>query len=185
MPILTDTIAMFPENLFDPGAVDPSDRRWWAIYTKSRQEKALARELACLKIPFYLPMVPRDHLIRGRRVRSQIPLFPGYVFLFGTDQERSRAMMTNRIAHVLLAENDSDLWRDLRQIHQLIGTDAPLTVERRLSPGQRVRVKSGAMEGIEGTVTARRGDCRLLVAVSLLQQGVSVAIDDYMLEPLD
>ena len=39
--------------------------------------------------------------------------------------------------------------------------------------------------GMEGTVTSRRGACRLLVAINFLQQGVSVAIDDYMLEPLD
>jgi transcriptional antiterminator RfaH len=185
MPILTDTTAVFPEDLFDQGPPASVDCRWWVIYTKSRQEKALAKQLLQAKLPFYLPLVPKDHLIRGRRVRSQIPLFAGYVFLFGTDDQRVRALATNRISYVLPVEDGQQLWRDLSQIHRLIRANSPLTIERRLAPGQRVRVKSGAMAGIEGTVTARRGTYRLLVAVQLLQQGVSVAIDDYMLEPLE
>ncbi|MBN2024125.1 MAG: UpxY family transcription antiterminator [Pirellulales bacterium] len=184
MPILTQNTAIFPETLFEPGGVDAPGRTWWVLYTKSRQEKAVARQLAGYGLPFYLPLVPKDHLIRGRVVRSQVPLFAGYVFLLGTDQERIAALTTNRVAHVLVVDDDEQLWMDLRQVHQLIASNAPLTVERRLAPGQRVRVKQGALCGIEGTVLARRRAPRLLVAVSMLQQGVSVAIDDYMLEPV-
>ena len=67
----------------------------------------------------------------------------------------------------------------------LIESDAPLTIERRLNAGRRVRVKTGAMAGVEGVVISRRGNNRLLVAVKLLQQGVSVDVDDFLLEPLD
>ena len=88
MPILADTAALFPDDLFESESIDRASRRWLVIYTKSRQEKALARQLLSFEIPFYLPLVPKDNLIRGRRVRSQIPLFPGYVFLFGSDPER-------------------------------------------------------------------------------------------------
>ena len=73
---------------------------------------------------------------------------------------------------------------DLKQVHHLVETDAPLAIERRLMPGRRVRVKTGVMKGLEGTVLARRGKSRLFVAVNLLKQGVSVAIDDFMLEPV-
>jgi len=185
MPILAETTALHPRELFEPGSVDVTGRNWWVIYTKSRQEKALARQLLGHGLSFYLPLVPKDNLIRGRRVRSQIPLFPGYVFLFGNDQERIVSLTTNRVLHVLPVEDDAQLWKDLAQIHQLIASNAPLTVERRLAPGQRVRVKSGALLGIEGTVMARRRVRRLLVAVSMLQQGVSVAIDDFMVEPIE
>jgi transcription antitermination factor NusG len=185
MPIITDTTTIFPEDLFEAMPPLSLERRWWVIYTKSRQEKALANQMFQAGLSFFLPLVPKDYLIRGRRVRSQIPLFAGYVFLFGSQDERVRALATNRVAYILPVEDGEQLWRDLSQIHRLIKTNSPLTIERRLAPGQRVRVKSGAMAGIEGTVTARRGTCRLLVAVNLLQQGVSVAIDDYMLEPLE
>ena len=197
MPILAAEISIFPSDLFESSllfengdlfenaSADQCDRCWWAIYTKSRQEKALARQLLAHEIPFYLPLVPKDRRTRGRRVRSYAPLFAGYVFLLGTEEERVRALTTNRISRVLPITDQERLCHDLRQVRHLIDTDAPLTIERRLMPGRRVRVKTGAMMGLEGTVISRRGDCRLLVAVNFLQQGASVAIDDFMLEPLD
>ena len=185
MPILAAETSVFPENLFELAEAEPSDRSWQAIYTKARQEKALARQLVQREIPFYLPLVSKENCLRGRRVRSFAPLFNGYVFLFGTDEERVGALTTNRISRILPVRDQQQLCQDLMQVYHLIETDAPLTIERRLMPGRRVRVKAGAMMGMEGTVTSRRGACRLLVAVNFLQQGVSVAIDDYMLEPLD
>ncbi|NQU26471.1 MAG: antitermination protein NusG [Candidatus Nealsonbacteria bacterium] len=186
MPILAAETSIFPENLFELSQAEPSDSSWLAVYTMARQEKALARQLLARETPFYLPLVAKDSSSsRGRRVRSFVPLFNGYIFLFGTEQDRVGALTTNRISRILPVKDQQQLCQDLMQVYHLIKTDAPLTIERRLMPGRRVRVKAGAMMGMEGTVTSRRGPCRLLVAINFLQQGVSVAIDDYMLEPLD
>jgi transcription antitermination factor NusG len=81
-------------------------------------------------------------------------------------------------------EDQQQLRHDLLQVAKLIQTDAPLTVEKRLSAGDSVRIRRGPMEGLEGTIIQRRGKMRLLVAVTMLQQGVSVEIDDFLLEPL-
>mgnify|MGYP001246345528 CR=1 FL=1 len=185
MPILDAETSIYPNNLFSAADVDPSDRRWIASYTKSRQEKALARHLVGMRIPFYLPLVRKNNLIRGRRVQSLIPLFGGYVFLFGNETERVKSLMTNRISKMIEVDDQRLLSHDLRQIERLIHSDAPLTVESQLGPGRRVRIKNGSMMGLEGTVVSRRGETRLLVAVSFLHQGVSVEIDDFVLEPID
>ncbi len=184
MAILAAETSIYPENLFELASNEPAERTWQVIYTKARQEKALARNLLSRKVPFYLPLVAKENFIRGRRVQSYIPLFGGYVFLFGTQEERVFALTTNRISQTLPVEDQDLLCQDLQQINQLIDSDAPLTVESRLAPGQKVRVKAGAMLGLEGVVLSRRNVSRLLVAVNFLQQGVSVAIDDYMLEPI-
>ena len=60
----------------------PADRRWFALYTKARQEKSLARELLKHRIPFYLPLVKKTNVSRGRKRISLMPLFGGYVFLY-------------------------------------------------------------------------------------------------------
>lgn len=73
---------------------------------------------------------------------------------------------------------------DTGNIHQLIEARAPMTVEQRLQPGRQVRVKSGAFKGLEGVVIERRGQNRLLVVVHYIQQGISMAIEDFMVEPL-
>ncbi len=185
MPILALERCVYPENLFDAPSEEPCDRCWRAVYTMARQEKALARQLLRHQIPFFLPLVPSDKLVRGRRVRSHSPLFTGYIFVFGTNEERIRTLETGRVSRTLPVENQEELFSDLAQIKLLIESDAPLTIERRLAVGRRVRVKTGLMAGMEGTVTSRHGASRLLVAVNFLQQGASIAIEDFMVEPMN
>ena len=183
MPILAPEISLYPDNLLDDTA--PSgDRRWWAVYTKSRQEKSLARKLLSLEVPFYLPLVPKTSLIAGRRVQSQLPLFGSYLFLYATDEERVKTLATKRVAHLFETPENSTIVRDLRKVRTLIASGAPLTVEGRLSAGQRVRVKHGSLMGLEGVIVARRGEDHLLVTVDFLQQGVSILISDFQVEPL-
>jgi len=184
MPILKKEPIIFPEDLLDADAAPDDDRWWQVLYTKARQEKALARELLKSGVPFYLPLIAKETARRGRRITSHIPLFVGYVFLLGNHDDRLRTMQTNRISRVLDVDDSESLVYDLRQIRQLIASGAPLTVESRLVPGDRVRVKHGPFAGLEGTVLQRRGKTRLLVAVNFLQQGASVEVDDFYLDPI-
>lgn len=184
MPILAAETSLFPSNLLDDFVEPDGERRWWAVYTKSRQEKSLARQLLGMEIPFYLPLVSRVAHIGGRRVKSLLPLFGGYLFLYGTDEERVQALGTKRIAQSWAAPQADEMTCDLRQIQTLIASGVPLTPEARLQAGQRVRVKSGSLLGLEGVIQSRRGESRLLVAVQFLQQGVSIQINDYQLEPI-
>jgi hypothetical protein len=131
MPILKEEPSLFPENLLETAPADGPGRSWYALYTKARQEKALARELLKNAIPFYLPLIKKISLSRGRRRTSLAPLFGGYVFLYGGEDERVRSLTTNRISRVLQVEDPEQLVFDLRQLRQLIAANAPLTIESR------------------------------------------------------
>jgi transcription antitermination factor NusG len=184
MPILSQEPSVFPETLLDNGILEDISRRWWVLYTKARQEKSLSRDLLTRQVPFYLPLVRKTSMRRGRRFSSYTPLFSGYIFIFGSEEERLLSLKTNRISRILDVDDPEQLVHDLRQLRQLIASNAPLTVESRLEPGNRVRVRQGPLAGLEGTVLVRRGETRLLIAVDFLQQGASVEIDDFLLEPL-
>jgi len=183
MPILDCETSLHPADLLERAGAD-SGRSWWAVYTRPRQEKSLARQLVAHGLSFYLPLIPRDRPVRGRPVRSHIPLFPSYVFLFGTEPERLTALTTNRISHTVLVPDQDQLYCDLANLCTLIERGVPLSAERRLLAGRRVRIKCGSLSGLEGTVIRRRGQCRLLVAVHYLCQGASVEIDASALELL-
>jgi transcription antitermination factor NusG len=185
MPILEPEPSLFPENLLVPTSEVDAERRWWAVYTKARQEKALARDLFAQQIPFYLPLVPRTSLSGGRRIESLLPLFKGYLFIFVREEERVETLKTNRVSRLIPVDAPETLRRELRQVQQLIERRAPLVVESRLAPGRRIRVKSGAFMGIEGLVEQQRSGYRLIVQVSFLQQCVSVELDDAQLEAID
>jgi transcriptional antiterminator RfaH len=161
-------------------------RDWWVFYTKARQEKALARQLAARRVPHYLPLHKKYSICRGRRLTSYVPLFPGYVFLFVDWEERAFALASNRVARTIDVPSggQSQLAEDLQQIHQVIASGVPLTPESRILPGEAVRIKSGRLAGLEGVVTKRRGESRLLVAVNYLQQGASIELDDFALEAI-
>jgi transcription antitermination factor NusG len=185
MPILKEEPSLYPETLLEEPPVDVAERHWFALYTKARQEKSLARELLKHRIPFYLPLVKKISVSRGRKRTSLSPLFGGYAFLFAAEEERVRCLATNRISRVLVVEQPEQLVFDLRQFRRLIAAGAPLTIEARLAPGRKVRVRQGAFAGLEGIVLKRRGETRLLVAINFLQKGASVEIDDFLLEPLE
>ena len=184
MPILGKEPSLYPNDLLQQ-ARHPGERRWWTLFTKSRQEKALARYLLAHDVPFFLPLVTKQNLVRGKVISAHLPLFPRYLFMFGSEDERVRSLTSKRIDQVLPVHQQEQLREDLHQVRHLIDTDAPLTVERRLMPGNRVRIRSGRLAGLEGSIMLRRGKQRLLVAVHFLQNGVSIEIDDYMVEPID
>jgi transcriptional antiterminator RfaH len=186
MPILPPEPDMFPEDLLEPGHPTAGDRRWWALYTLPRREKDLVRRLRRHRIHHYCPLVPKRNRSPSGRVRtSHVPLFAGYVFLAGSEDDRYEAMTTNCVSRCLEVPDPVELVRDLRQIRQLVESGAPLTPEARLQPGMMVRVRSGSLAGFEGTVIKRRGTERLLVAVRFLQKGASVELEDCQVERID
>ena len=186
MPILAQQPDIYPSDLLDQPA-DPagSDRAWWAIYTLARREKALMEHLFRAEIPFYSPLVKqKSRSPSGRRLVSWLPLFAGYVFLYGNDEHRYQALKSNCISRTLPVGDSAELVHDLRQIRRLIAADLPLTREARFQPGTRVRVRTGSLAGMEGVVIKRRGQDQLLVAVKFLQQGASVAVEDFLVEAI-
>jgi transcription antitermination factor NusG len=191
MPALAAETSLFPENLFADSLCLPTeleqdfDQQWWVMRTKSRQEKSLARDLLAREIPFYLPLAKKIAKVRGRRVSSYHPFFPGYVFLYANETHRVQSLTTNRVVQILPVLNQEKLWFDLSQVHRLIESNAELSFEPRLELGQRVRINHGSMMGLEGTLLHRRGETKFLVAIDFLQQGASLEIDDSQLEVLE
>ncbi|HEY4309131.1 MAG TPA: transcription termination/antitermination NusG family protein [Pirellulales bacterium] len=184
MAFVLSHTTIYPDDLLDDFCAVETERRWWVAYTKVRQEKRLAEDLACREVPFYLPLIERRYMYRGRRLRSQEPLFGSYIFLFADQHERAQSLATKRIVHLLPVIDGRRLHNDLVQVQRLIAADVPLTIESQLRPGRRVRVRHGCFAGIEGIIEARCRQTRLIVAVTFLQQGVSVELDDAMLEPI-
>jgi transcription antitermination factor NusG len=76
------------------------------------------------------------------------------------------------------------LVEQLRQIHQVIKAGVPLTVESKLTAGDRVSVRRGPFAGYSGVVIRREGKTRLLLSIQFLDKGVSMEVDEAVLEPI-
>jgi len=186
MPFLPPEPNSYPETLFDGDDAElREDRRWWVLHTKPRQEKSLARQLLQSQVPFYLPLIERRSLIRGRVMKALVPLFPGYLFLLAKREERVTALATNRVVHTLEVVDQGTLWDDLTQVDRLIGTGAPITPEERLEPGSLVEITSGPLTGLKGRILRAANGRRFVVQVNFIQRGASVLIDDFNLTAID
>lgn len=185
-PDSVDVTGINTANLAMP---DPDDTdnacKWWAVYTKPRFEKKFMRQLFESQIPFFGPMISRRFRSPNGKLRLSIePLFPNYVFIRGTEMQRYTAICTGSVSRWMPVLNPYELVTDLRQIHNLILTEAPLAPELRLQPGQKVRVRSGVFKGFEGVILRRENQVRLLIAVRYMGRGASVALDDCQLEAI-
>lgn len=187
MPILARESDHFPADLLEnEDLLSDPNLSWWCIYTMSRREKELMRRLAKLEIAHYGPVIPKRFRSPNGRLRtSWIPLFPNYVFMFGDEQSRISALTTNCISKCNRVEEGEELLATLRKIKMIINADVPLTPEGRLEPGNQVRVKSGVFAGFEGTVIRREGKTRFSLSIQYLNQGVSIEMDEALLESID
>lgn len=186
MPILGREEDIFPLDLLHNEALLAEEKRdWWCIYTLSRREKDLMRKLVSLKIPHYGPSIPKRYRSPNGRLRTSfIPLFPNYVFLFGSSEDRYQAMQTNCISKCTVVADPEQLLADLRMIESVVDSGVGLTPEAKLLPGNRVRVRTGPFARYEGVVIRREGRTRLLLSLRFLEQGVSIELDEGLLEPI-
>lgn len=184
MPLLAVEPCIQPENLLDTQADVAQLGMWWALHTRPRAEKTLARRFVDRGARFYLPLHQRTWLKRGRRFSSYLPLFPGYLFMHGDLEDRRSALETNLVAHVIPVEDQEQLRRDLVQLHSLLTSGAPVTPEDRLEPGDPVEVIKGPLTGLEGKVIRRGKNLKFVIEVQLLRRAVSAEVESWMLQPL-
>jgi len=181
MPLLAKEVDLFPAQLL---ANLPEEGQWWAMYTLARREKELMRRLLSKNVAFYGPVFEQIYRSPAGRLRSSfLPLFPNYVFVQGNELERYTAVATGCVSRCLEIPDQPGLLQDLRSVHQLLSSGLDVTSESKLLPGQHVRVKNGPLAGQTGNIIERRGRTRLFVTVNFLQQGASIEIDGFDLEP--
>ena len=186
MPLLAPEPNVFPATLLQsPQSPVQSvevedDRRWWVLHSRPRAEKGLARTAFEHSIPFFLPTYMRRWQNAGRTFTSHLPLFPGYFFLRGDEQEREVLLETRFVAHCLAVIDQDRLHADLARLYDLTTRGVALTPEDRFVPGTRITITSGPMRGMEGKVLRVGKKLRLVVEVEFLKRGVSVEIEQWM-----
>jgi transcription antitermination factor NusG len=187
MPILPAEPDMYPAGLWqdDAQAPDPH-RRWWCLHTKPRQEKSTARVLRTRHVAHYLPQVVNESRTPGgRKIRSVLPLFTGYLFLLGDDRERFEALKTNNLVNVLEVPDQEGLARDLRQVHQMLISGLPVVPEPTHPVGTRIRILSGPLAGLVGSVVRRGKRDQFVAVVRFLGRGATVDLQDWQVERVD
>lgn len=189
MPILPAEPDLYPPELWEGGDDEGSEgehRRWWCLHTLPRQEKATARHLRTERIAYYLPQVVNENRTpQGRKIRSVAPLFTSYVFLLGDEMARLAALKSNRLVTVLEVADQPQLASDLRRIHRMLSSGLTVVPEPTMPVGARVRITSGPLRGLEGTVIRRGKRDQFVAIVKFLGRGAAVDLEDWQVERLE
>jgi transcriptional antiterminator RfaH len=170
---------------FDGRACSATTGQWRVLWTKPRQEKAVARFLEASGSQYYLPLVSRVGYVRQRKVTSWLPLFPSYVFISGEIEEAYAAISTKRVVQVLEVPDQGQFEYEIDQIRLALEQGGELEMHPFAVVGRRCRVCSGPFLGVEGVITDLLGPSRLCLQVATLGQAASLEVDVDLLEPVD
>jgi transcriptional antiterminator RfaH len=164
----------------------PPARNWYAAVTTPQHEKAALRHLDYGGIETFLPTYASSRTWKNRqKVTLELPLFPTYLFVRIDASERSRVLRTPGVRQ-LVGNSREPLSVADREIEFLRDN----LVEQKVEPhtglveGERVRVKAGAMRGVEGCLVRKCSEWRFVLTVQLIHHHVAVEVDASMLEPV-
>ena len=156
---------------------------WYAAYTLPRHEKVVVQQLSLRNVETYLPLYLSARRWAGRRALVQLPLFPGYVFVRIRAGERIRVLDHPGVLRLVTfngrpsAVPEGEIERLRAALELAKAEPSPY-----LAPGRRVRVRSGPLAGLEGTILRRKGRMRLVVSVEAIQRSIVFDLDASDLE---
>jgi transcription antitermination factor NusG len=155
------------------------EQHWWAIYTRHQHEKVVADMLAAKGFEVFLPLYDSVRRWKDRQKLLSLPLFPCYVFICGGANRRFKVLSTPGV-HMALTHGDRIAVIPDKEIDAIRRTvDGPFRMEPHpfLRCGDRVRVVGGSLQGLEGILTRKKNQFRLVLSVDMLAKSVAVEID--------
>jgi transcription antitermination factor NusG len=166
--------------------VEGNDARWFAVYTNSRHEKCVAKHFDERQIESFLPLYQKLHHWRKRnRVRLDLPLFPNYVFVHIAPQQRISVLAVPGVLGMVGRGQIASALPDAEIESLRIGLQL-----RKFEPhpylvaGERVRIKAGSMEGMEGILLRKKNELRVVLTLDLIKRSVAVEVDALDVEPV-
>jgi transcription antitermination factor NusG len=168
-----------------PAASAPN---WYAIQTCSRHEKVVAYQLQMKHIQHYLPMVTEVHKWSDRSKKVESPLFSCYVFvqIVPSNEARVRVLKTDGVVRFIGQDGQGTAIPDeqIQSVRVLLEKNVACTSYPFLKIGQRVRVRGGALDGVEGIFQSCAGDDTLIVSIDAIQRSMAVRIKGYDIDIL-
>jgi transcription antitermination factor NusG len=174
------------KNLSSPPVQEQGHRKWFAAVTTPQHEKSALRHLDSSGIETFLPTYQSCRTWKNRqKVKIELPLFPTYLFVHIDHAERGKVLRTPGVRQLVGNSREPVSLAD-REIEFLRTT----LREQRAEPyaglveGQRVRIKSGSMRGVEGFLIRKSNEWRFILTVQLIHRHVTLEVDASSLEPI-
>jgi len=169
----------------EPAAALEISAHWYAAYTNSHHEKRVGSYFAERRIESFLPLYAAVRRWKNRcQMNLELPLFPNYVFVRIDPRERVRVLEVPGVLSLVGFARTPAPLPDF-EIEALRCGLGKRTVEPHpyLVMGERVRIRAGAMVGMEGVLLRKKNNFRVVLALDVIMLGVAVEVDADDLEP--
>ncbi len=130
------------------------------------------------RIKYYMPTIYRT-TCSGRKSRTTSnPLFPGYIFVKGicSKQSLKESGCVLQVIRATTKLEEELLDHQIRDVWSLTNNGTALTIETDFKLGETVKILSGSLTGVSGTIIHIGKARKLTVWVDMLGVGVSVVL---------
>jgi transcription antitermination factor NusG len=170
-------------------SIDPimhDDSAWGVIYTRHQHEKAVAEMLSAKGFEVFLPLYDSQRRWKDRKIFLSLPLFPCYLFVRGGLDRRLQVLTTPGVHMILCKGEDPAIVpeEEIQAIRKAVEGHYRVEPHPFLKCGEKVRVKQGALAGVEGILVRKKNLYRLVLSVDLMARSVAVEIDASDVEPV-
>lgn len=176
---------------FSPKAADalsagPLEVKWYAAYTFANHEKKAREQLELRHVESFLPLYETVRRWKDRRMRLQLPLFPGYVFVQMALPDKLKVLQAPGVVRLVgfngLPTPLAD--EEIQGLKNGLTSGVLPEPHRFLTVGRRVRIKNGPLAGREGVLLRRKGLLRVVLSVELILRSVAIDVDEDNIEPV-
>jgi transcriptional antiterminator NusG len=152
---------------------------WYAIWTRSRHEQVVRDQLANKGVEAFLPTITRWSRWKDRKKKIDWPLFPGYCFARFDPAERMPILKCSGV--VTIVSFDGEIvpipQQEIEGIRRLVESELQYDPCPLIREGMMVEVVHGPLKGVVGRLVRKGAHARLVLAVDLIGQAVSVEVD--------
>ena len=152
---------------------------WFAVWTRSRAEKAVHEQLARKGVEVFLPTVPRWSRWKDRRKLVDWPLFPGYCFARFDPADSLRVLTCTGVATIVSFNGQLAPVPDaeVEAVRRLVTSDLQYDPCPFINEGSRVEVIYGPLKGVTGLLVKKDRHARLVLSVDLIGCAVATTVD--------
>jgi transcription antitermination factor NusG len=169
-----------PNAAENRGAAALQKGNWYALYTCPRHEKYVAEQIGLRSFPCFLPLYRSLRRWKDRRKELELALFPGYVFVQMALENKLQVLELPGVVRLVSFNGQPAVVPadEIEVLRDRLSDARSIEPHPYLRAGRRVRVRCGAMAGLEGIIVRRKDRCRLVFSIDLIMRSVAVEVDE-------
>jgi transcription antitermination factor NusG len=155
-----------------------TEPHWYALYTWANHEKRVKQQLEQRSVESFLPVYEAVRRWKDRKMRLQVPLFPGYIFVRIALEERLNVLRVPSVVRLVgFNGHPSPLpQEEIEGLKRGLASGVQVEPHPFLTVGRRVRVKVGPLEGLKGIIIRRKNRLRIVISLDLIHRAAAVEI---------